>query len=139
MKYLFSIFILSAITVSSFASNVSLTVTNLRSSNGMLIIGIYNKASDFPKEGSQWKRISVPVNDKTVTTTINLPEGEYAFAICHDEDGNKTCNQNFLGIPTEGFAFTNNFRPKVKAPSFKDAKINVGSDKLNMSLKIIYF
>lgn len=139
MKYLLSILILSTITFSAFATSVSVTITNLRTSKGTLIIGIYNQASDFPIEGSQWKKVYVPVDGKEVNTTINLPEGEYAFAVCHDEDGDGTCNQNFLGIPTEGFAFTNNFRPKLKAPKFDDVKINVGSKDLNLSLKLIYF
>lgn len=139
MKYLLTTLLLSVTTLPIFSANVTITFNNLRTPAGILIVGIYNKPEGFPKEGSQWKKVFIPINKKQVTKTFDLPEGEYAFAVCHDEDGDGTCNQNFLGIPTEGFAFSNNYRPKLRAPSFDDVKIKVGKQDLNLSIKLIYF
>ncbi len=139
MKYLFSFIVTAFFCLSVSAADITVTFTNLRSPSGTLIIGIYDKASAFPKEGKQIKKVSIPVNKKSLTTTLTLPEGEYAFAICHDEDNNGTCNQNFLGIPQEGFAFSNNFRPKLKAPAFNDVKFKVGKEDMKLNIKLIYF
>lgn len=138
MKYFLSVVLLSAVTLSLSAVNVTVTFTNLRTSDGVLIIGIFNDALDFPKEGSQWKKICVPVSRNEVTTSFVLPPGEYALAVCHDEDNDGTCNQNFFGIPTEGFAFSNNFRPKLTVPKFDDVKFTVVQDT-NLNIKLLYF
>lgn len=139
MKQLISLLFLFFITVSSFATNVTVTFTHLRKPTGTIIIGVYNSPKFFPRDEGQVMKITIPVNSKSITTSIDLPPGEYAFAICHDEDANGSCNQNFLGIPQEGFAFSNNVRPKLKAPKFDDVKIVVGEKDMKIKIKLIYF
>ena len=34
----------------------------------------------------------------------------------------------FIGIPKEGYCFSNNVKPKLKAPSFEDTKVWIDSD-----------
>ena len=36
-----------------------------------------------------------------------LPPGDYAVAAFHDADGNGELGTNILGIPTEGYGFSN--------------------------------
>lgn len=131
--------IVASVATAVASDNVTLTISNIKGETGNLIIGVYNSSDDFPIEGRQYKEIVVPVTSSVVTKTITLPAGEYAFAICHDKDKNGTCNQNGLGIPTEGFGFSKNYRPKFRAPSFKDVKVSVGGKAQNMSIKLLYF
>ncbi len=100
---------------------------------------MYDSPIFFQKDEGQVMKITIPVNSKTVTTTLDLPPGEYAFAICHDEDGDGTCNQNMLGIPKEVFAFSRNYKPKFKAPKFDNIKFVVGDKDMNLKIKLIYF
>lgn len=139
MKHLISVLFFFLITFSSFATNVTITFTHLRKPTGNIIIGVYDSPKFFPKDEGQVMKIAIPVKSKSVTTTLDLAPGEYAFAICHDEDGNGTCNQNMLGIPREGFGFSRNYRPKFRAPRFDDIKIVVGDKDMNLKIKLIYF
>lgn len=139
MNYFLSILFFCFMTLPLFATNVTITFTNIRVASGTIVIGVYDNSADFPKDGEQMNKITVPVDGKSIKTTLTLPPGEYAFAVCHDEDGDGTCNQNLLGIPTEGFAFSNNVKPKLRAPNFDDVKIKVQNQNLNLSLKLIYF
>lgn len=38
----------------------------------------------------------------------NLSPGKYSFKYFHDENNNKKLDTNWLGIPREGFGFSNN-------------------------------
>lgn len=138
MRYL--VMILAAVLFSTLASAADLTVvvTNFRKPVGNVIIGIFDKASDFPNDGKQLRKISVPIRGEKVTATISdLPEGEYALAICHDENVNNDCDCNFLGIPQEGIAFSNNFKPKLKKPKFSSVKFKLVEDK-TVTIRMLY-
>ncbi|WP_454891479.1 DUF2141 domain-containing protein, partial [Alloprevotella tannerae] len=58
----------------------------------------------------------------TVTFT-DLPKGEYAIAIFHDENGNGTMDFGKMGIPIEKFGFSNDAKCVMAPPAFEDAKI----------------
>lgn len=132
MKYIKFGLVASIFTGSTAFAQHSLTVniSNLKPSKGNLEIGLFNKAAGFLKEGLQYKKktVKAAVNSQTVTFE-NLPSGEYALAIFQDENLNKKCDTNFLGVPTEGFGFSNNFKPTISAPNFNQTKFTVNGDK----------
>jgi len=63
----------------------------------------------------------------------DLPKGDYAISMYHDKNADGKCNLNFLGVPTEPYGFSNNFRPKFSAPTFTDCQFNLNT---NETLKI---
>jgi len=67
-----------------------------------------------------------------------VPAGEYAIALYHDENNNGKCDRNFFGIPKEGFAFSNNVKPFLSAPSFKSCKFSVPQRK-KISITLLHF
>jgi len=115
-------------------SNLELTVDNIKKEQGQLLISIYNKASDFPIDGKEFKLIIVETINKAGTTiNVDLQNGEYAIALLHDVNSDGECNFNFIGIPTEGYGFSKNVRPILKAPNFEETKFHLNE---NTSMKI---
>ena len=53
----------------------------------------------------------------------NLQPGEYAAFAFHDGNGNDKVDANLVGVPIEGFGFSNDIRPQVlpipRAPTWK--------------------
>jgi uncharacterized protein (DUF2141 family) len=47
-------------------------------------------------------------NNRCFIIINNLKPGKYSFKYFHDENGNKALDTNWIGIPTEGFGFSNN-------------------------------
>ena len=41
---------------------------------------------------------------------FNLPAGNYAVQVMHDENENNKLDTNFMGMPIEGYGFSNNPR-----------------------------
>lgn len=80
-----------------------------------------------------WDGKAPPVSgrraDITATGTIeiifeDLAPGEYAIRLMHDENGNGKLDQNLVGMPTEGYGFSNN--PRVmRAATFEEARFTV--------------
>jgi len=50
----------------------------------------------------------------------DLPEGQYALAIYHDENGNDELDTNWLGIPKEPIGFSNSKMRTFGPPGFED-------------------
>ncbi|WP_232279356.1 DUF2141 domain-containing protein [Psychromonas ingrahamii] len=44
--------------------------------------------------------------------------GKYAMAVIHDENTNGKLDTNLIGVPKEGFGFSNNAKALLSAPSF---------------------
>ncbi len=92
-------------------SVVTVSVTDLRSAEGQLVVCLWRERRGFPdcREGDGVPRHTYPVTARTMRVTIPLPQaGQYAVTVFHDENRNGRLNQNFIGMPTEGVAVSNN-------------------------------
>jgi len=139
MRYIFLIFF-AFLNHSLYSQtyNLSITVTGIKNSEGEISIGLYNKKESFPHVDEQYKVFFIEADKFSGIYTIkDLPKGEYAVAIFHDKNSDKICNTNFLGIPKEGYGFSNNYKPRLSSPSFKDCKIDL-SNNMSITIKLIY-
>ena len=66
---------------------------------------------------------------KSAVTLTNLDPGRYAIILVHDENGNGKLDTNALGVPTEPYGFSNNVRGFLGPPAFKEAVMQVDTDK----------
>jgi uncharacterized protein (DUF2141 family) len=119
---------------------VVVEVEGLRNTEGRLFISLYNNAEDFPEVNKEYLIIVVdPIPDKNVKVRFeNIPYGDYAMAMFHDEDRSGNIKKNFLGIPKEGYCFSRNFKPVMSAPDFEDCSFSLKSDSVVIVSKVIY-
>jgi uncharacterized protein (DUF2141 family) len=56
-----------------------------------------------------------------------LPPGQYAVQVMHDENDNGKFDTNFVGLPIEGYGFSNN--PQVmRRANYDEARFDLGPD-----------
>lgn len=111
-------------------NSLTIQISNIETKKGTLEVALFNKKEGFLKSGSQYKKMRVKVTGNAQNITFeNLPKGNYAVALYHDENSDNKCNTNFIGIPTEGYGFSNNVKPKLSAPSFDATKIAIDQQK----------
>jgi len=67
-----------------------------------------------------------------------VPSGTWAVLAYHDENGNKKLDTNFVGMPTEGYGFSNGAKARFGPPSFKDAAIAVGEGNVPATVTLKY-
>jgi len=57
----------------------------------------------------------------------NLPAGEVAVSLFHDENSNSTLDRNFLGIPKEGWGASRDAKAHFGPPSYDDARLRLAA------------
>ena len=121
------------------ANNIIVEVTKILNQNGKIAIGLYNKDDDtFANISKHYKAINLKIDGKKVSYTFtNIPDGTYAISVFHDENENKELDKNFLGIPKEGYGFSNNIRPKFRSANFEESKFKVNGD-ISITIKMGY-
>jgi uncharacterized protein (DUF2141 family) len=68
------------------------------------------------------------VDGRVSVMFYSISKGNYAVMAYHDVNNNGKLDTNFLGIPSEPFAFSNNAKGFMGAPKFEKAKFIVDSD-----------
>ena len=68
-------------------------------------------------------------------TFTNIPFGEYAICVFHDENENGFIDTNFMGMPKEHVAASN--MTGMGRPSFKKCEINFMESKKSVELDFI--
>lgn len=118
--------------------DLTITIPNINGNAGEIIFGVYNNRENFPKVGKEYRVVRFPANTAGSTFKIkDLKPGEYAVGIYHDVNTDGVCNLNFIGIPKEGYGFSNNIKPVIKAPTFEECKIKLTGD-LKLTVQLIY-
>lgn len=115
---------------------ILLEVINIESNDGQLVVYLHNNPKDYPKNKDKAFRVikSKITNNKATIKFENLPYGKYAIAVHHDENGDNKVDKNFVGIPSEDFAASNNATGFMGPPSFEDASFEL--NKSSISIKI---
>lgn len=124
----------------TYSQTVDLTVklSPIESQKGVIELSIYNTPSKFPKVGETYKMVRLKPTGKELTYTFKgLKPGKYAVCTYHDENANKTCDKNMFGIPTEAYAFSNDVRPVLSAPTFEQCAISL-TKSTTTKIKMVY-
>lgn len=117
---------------------LTIIIKNLASPTAPLIVGIYNSKNKFLyKEGRLKEYTFVPKGNTLTANITDINYGEIAVVIYQDMNSNGKFDKNFIGMPTEGYCFSNNFKPAVKAPDYDDCKFNYDSTTKTVSMNLI--
>lgn len=99
---------------------------------------MFNKAGGFPSKNAL-KCLPTPIVNSIAKLTIeNIKTGTYAIAVVHDENKNETLDENFFGIPKEGYGASNNNLPKMSSPTFEDNKFTITDKDKAINIKLRY-
>jgi uncharacterized protein (DUF2141 family) len=115
-------------------------VENVRSSRGLIAVTLYPDESRrfLARRGSLYVG-RVPARAGTTRVCIHLPStGTWVFGVYHDEDGSRTINRNSIGLPREGFGFSNNPRTLFSVPSFRSVRLAVPRSNMQTTIRLRY-
>ena len=128
MRLLFLLLLLPCIGISQ--NTLSVQVEGVRSDAGYIMLAVYDQADSFLKNGKAIMGVRAKaVSGITEVHIDDLPEGEYALAIYHDENGNEELDTNWLGIPKEPLGFSNSKMKTFGPPKFKECAFFFKEDK----------
>jgi uncharacterized protein (DUF2141 family) len=105
---------------------VEFVIKNVKNNKGVISAALFSGEENFPeKEKALYNTTVIATEGETKVRFENVPAGEYALAVFHDENKNKELDTNFIGIPKEGYGFSNNSKATFGPPKYKAAKFRV--------------
>jgi uncharacterized protein (DUF2141 family) len=106
-------------------SVVRVLASNLSSVTGTVEVTLFDSAESFLKEPYLQQSGKVGEDGSFEVEFVELPEGEYAVVVVHDENDNGKLDSGFLGFGGENYGYSNNIRPWFGRPDFEDAKFTI--------------
>lgn len=120
--------------------SLKVEITGLRSEKGQLLVSVYDMPESFPKTiGMLEQKFVGPLSGNAVLVEFTRLEigKPYAIAVMHDEDDNGKMTKNLVGYPKEGYCFSNNIKPRFRAPQWSQCQFVLEND-MQISIKMIY-
>lgn len=122
------------------SGQINVDLTGFRSSSGEVRVHLYRSSEGFPS--SPGKAMATIVNkiEGSVAHVVfkEIPFGEYAISVLHDENGNKKLDMNWLMMPKEGIGASNNPKSTFGPPGFNDAKFRLDKDEMTIGITVRY-
>ena len=129
MKIIFLVLLLSPFLMLS-QNKLSVEVTGVKSNAGSVLVAVYNSSDSFLDSDKMFSgRSSKAQMGSTRVIIENLPDGEYALAIFHDEDGNDELNTNWIGIPKEPICFSIGKMKTFGPPKYEECAFKLEGDR----------
>ena len=134
IKIIITLLFLVPMTFLNAQSTLEVEITNLRNNIGRVALELVDK-DDKSVLGTTGKIV-----DKKSTILIEgLKNGKYAIRFFHDENKNDELDMNFLGIPKEGYGFSNDAYGKFGPKDFEEWIFTVsGETKIKLTTNYIF-
>ena len=110
-------------------------VENVKDNEGLLMVALFNTEETFTSK--PWRGDKPGASKGTMHVYFNdVPPGNYAIAVYHDANSNSKMDKNLLGVPKEGYGFSNDVMGSFGPPSYEDAQIQwTGTETYTIHLK----
>lgn len=123
------------------AQEVEVTITGMKTDKGQLVFGIFRDDVTFQKEEAAITKV-FPKNDlvnHTMTVSFNMEPGVWGLTLLDDENNSGLMEYNFIGIPKEGFGFSDFYASGLTKPKFDSFKFTLEKDqKKKISIRLRY-
>ncbi len=119
------------------SAQLTLEVNSIKEFTGDVYIALYNTEESFLDEENVFRRMKVAVKGESARCDFpDLPPGQYAIALYHDKNGNQQFDTNFIGLPKEGYGFSNDVMGRLGPPSFSAASFKTLSPNETKTIHI---
>ena len=117
------------------AADLDVAIRDARSQAGQFRVALVDAAGYAGKAAPIAARLQPPSGDVTRVRFADVPSGRYALMVIHDENGNGTLDTNVIGMPVEGYGFSNN--PQVmRKPTWEESRFELDDDALSITIDL---
>lgn len=120
---------------------IHVKILDIRNSTGGVACALFESPVGFPTEflHSATNIMIIKVRDTQARCDFeDIAPGTYALAVIHDENMNGKLDANWLGIPTEGYGFSNDAKALLGAPTFSAASFPYNGRNLDLTISLEY-
>lgn len=118
---------------------LGITVTGARNATGEVVVTLYGSdPSTFLEQRIALAEAPIQGSSAQVCFALSAP-GDYAVSVFHDENRDHVLNRSLLGLPQEGFGFSNDAPVRLGPPSFSAARVTVPPAGGSIAIRLRYF
>jgi len=120
---------------------IHVKILHIRNSTGTVACALFESPTGFPINFLQnaTNAMIIKIHKSEARCDFeDIPPGTYAMAVIHDENMNGKLDTNWLGIPKEGYGFSNDARAKLGPPSFSAASFHYDGKNVQMTMTLHY-
>jgi uncharacterized protein (DUF2141 family) len=119
-----SLSLIAVMSQQTVAADLTVNISDVNQGKGHVMVGLYSGSEAF-SQGKTMFGSSVKANNEQEKVVFkDLPAGEYAVKIYQDENSNDKLDFNFIGIPKEGYGYSNNVG-RFGRPEYQEAKFTI--------------
>jgi len=116
---------------------LTVVVSGARTADGVIRIAVCPDDACYQNNGPFIAKRNAPASTEPVTFTFpDLPSGDYAIVMHHDEDDDGEFDR-FI-VPLEGYGFSNDIEPGFGRPPFYAVAVKLTSDGLTAPITVQY-
>jgi uncharacterized protein (DUF2141 family) len=105
------------------AGDVTVTLTGVQARGGQLLISLQTR-EQFMQPTGLGEIVQNPTAGTTTVTFRDVPAGDYAVSVLHDQNGDGQMQVSEIGIPTEGWAMSHGAELRGP-PTFAQVKVAI--------------
>ena len=119
----------------AFAADLTVNLQGLRAQTGLVKVALVDSQQAWDGKAAPVQATGAPPQGEMAQFTFkDLKPGRYAV-ITHDENGNGKLDSNLIGMPVEGYGFSNN--PRVmRKPTWDETRFEVGAENLAINVEL---
>jgi len=120
---------------------IHVKILNIKNSTGTVACALFESPKGFPTEFLHYATNMMIIKIRKSQARCDfedIPSGTYAMAVVHDENMNGKLDTNWLGIPTEGYGFSNDAKALLGPPTFSAASFKYDGRNLDMTVTLHY-
>ncbi|HET6783817.1 MAG TPA: DUF2141 domain-containing protein [Pseudoxanthomonas sp.] len=109
------------------AGDLTVKLHGIRAQTGLVKVAVVDSQEAWDGKAAPVQADGAPAQAEEASFTFkDLKPGSYAVMITHDENGNGKMDTNVVGMPLEGYGFSNN--PQVmRKPTWDEARFEVAA------------
>lgn len=119
--------------------SLKVQLSNIRNNKGVVYVFIYSYSNQYPYNPYKYFKFEKKLVKEGVLklNVRGLEVGkQYVLTLIDDENSNEDLDR-FLGLPKEGFGFSNNIKPFLSLPKYDDLVFEFKSSE-SLSIKVQY-
>lgn len=120
---------------------IHVQILGIRNNTGAVACALFESAAGFPTEFLRSATNIMMIKIRSTKARCDfedIPPGRYALAAIHDENMDGKLATNWVGLPTEGYGFSNDATALLGPPSFDAASFSYDGRNLDITISLNY-
>lgn len=117
------------------AADLTVELANADGVEGQFVVALFDSKADYMDRPAREARAEIRTDGTGEVTFEDVAAGTYAISAYHDRNGNEKLDTNFVGVPKEPYAFSNNARGRFGPAKFDAAAFEMGAEDLILAIR----